>query len=242
MAQATAVIMGVGPNNGMGGRLCHRFAARGLHVIVAGRTAEKIEAVAEAIRSHGGAASAVVADATEEASVIELFEKSEATGPVDLAIYNAGNNMPGDFLEMEAGYFEKCWRIGCFGGFLFGREAARRMVPREHGTILFTGASAAWRGKPFFAAFTAAKAGLRALAQSMARDFGGRGIHVGHVVVDGAIDGEKIRDGLPDLVETWGEERLVDLEGIVDLYEMLYKQPRRAWSHEVDVRSFQADW
>ena len=237
MNQTTAVILGVGADPGLGSRLCHRFARAGLHVLVAGRTAAKVEAVAAAIEAAGGSASAQVTDATDESAVIALFDAAEAVGPVEVAIYNAGNNMPGDVRTMEASYFEACWRIGCFGAFLFGREAVRWMQPRGSGTLLFTGASASLRGKPFFSAFTAAKAGMRAFAQSLAREFGPQGIHVGHVVVDGAIDGDRIRKGLPGLVEEWGEDRLVDLEGIVDLYEMLHRQPRRAWTHELDVRS-----
>jgi NAD(P)-dependent dehydrogenase (short-subunit alcohol dehydrogenase family) len=238
MSNATAVIIGVGADRGLGARLCHRFAKNGLHVVVAGRTQSKVDTVAESIRQEGGTATAVEADATNEAAVIDLFRRAEQIGPVELAIYNAGNNMPHDLLTMEAEFFERCWRIACYGAFLFGREAARTMRDRGNGTLLFTGASASLRGKPLFAAFTAAKAGMRAFAQSMAREFCPQGIHVAHVVVDGAIDGDRIRKGFPQLVDAWGEDRLIDLEGIVDLYEMLYRQPKRAWTHELDVRSF----
>ena len=136
----TAIVIGVGAERGLGATLCRRFARAGLHVFVAGRTPEKIGRVVERVRGEGGHATAVKSDATSEQSVIELFKKAEATGPVDLAIYNAGNNMPGDLLEMEADFFEHCWRVGCFGGFLFGRESARTMLPRGRGTLLFTGA------------------------------------------------------------------------------------------------------
>jgi NAD(P)-dependent dehydrogenase (short-subunit alcohol dehydrogenase family) len=223
---------------GLGGTLCRRFAKNGLHVVVAGRTPASLEAVAETIRADGGEATAIQADATDEASVIELFANAGAIGPVEVAIYNAGNNMPGDLLTMEAEYFERCWRVGCFGGFLFGREAARVMQPRGRGTLLFTGASASMRGKPFFAAFTAAKGGLRNFAQSMAREFGPQGIHVGHVVVDGGIAGEKLEKGFPEFAEAKGEDGLVDLEGIAAIFEMLHRQPKTAWSHEVDVRTY----
>jgi len=233
----TAIVIGVGALKGLGATLCRRFAAD-LHVVVAGRTPEKIEAVAEAIRADGGAATAVTTDATAESEVVELFRKAEAIGPTDLAIYNAGNNMPGNLLEMEADFFERCWRVGCFGGFLFGREAARVMAPRGRGTLLFTGASASLRGKPFFAAFTAAKGGLRNFAQSMAREFGPQGIHVGHVVVDGGIAGDRIEQGFPQLAASRGEDGLVDLDGIAALYELLYRQPKTAWSHEIDVRTY----
>jgi len=234
----TAVVIGVGAERGLGATLCRRFAGLAYHAVVAGRTHAKVDAVAGAIRAAGGAATAVAADATDEAAVIALFDAAEAIAPVEVAIYNAGNNMPGDLLTMEAAFFERCWRIGCFGGFLFGRESARRMAPRGRGTILFTGASASLRGKPYFAAFTAAKAGLRAFAQSMAREFHPRGIHVGHVVVDGGIDGDRINLGRPDFARMAGDEGLISLEGIADVYEMLHEQPRTAWSHEIDVRTF----
>lgn len=145
--------------------------------------------------------------------------------------------MPGDFLTMEPDFFETCWRIACFGGFLFSQQALRHMAPNEEGTLLFTGASASMRGKPFFSAFTAAKAGLRALGQSLAREFGPKGIHVAHVVIDGAVDGDRINKGRPEVAEALGKVGLVDIEGIVDVYEMLDKQPSRAWTHEIDVRT-----
>jgi NAD(P)-dependent dehydrogenase (short-subunit alcohol dehydrogenase family) len=233
----SAIVIGVGPERGLGATLCRRFARSGLHVVVAGRTPEKIERVADQIRGEGGSATAIEADATSEQAVIELFQKAEAIAPVDLAIYNAGNNMPGRLVEMEAEFFERCWRIACFGGFLFGREAARVMQPRAQGTVIFTGASASMRGKPIFAAFAAAKGGLRNFAQSMAREFGPLGIHVGHVVVDGGIAGDRIEKGRPQIAEAMGPDGLVDLEGIAAIYEFLYQQPRAAWSHEIDVRT-----
>ncbi|NIB43530.1 SDR family NAD(P)-dependent oxidoreductase [Pseudomaricurvus alkylphenolicus] len=235
--EKVAVIIGVGPENGMGASLCRRFAAANYHVVVAGRTAAKIETVAETITASGGRATAVVCDATEVDTLEALFSTASDLGTIKLAIYNAGNNMPGHFLEMEPGYFEKCWRIACFGGFLFSQLALKHMAPNEEGTLLFTGASASMRGKPFFSAFTSAKAGLRALAQSLAREFGPKGIHVAHVVIDGAIDGDRINKGRPEVAEALGKEGLVDIEGIVDIYEMLEQQPSRAWTHEIDVRT-----
>jgi NAD(P)-dependent dehydrogenase (short-subunit alcohol dehydrogenase family) len=236
--QETAVVIGVGALRGLGAALCLRFARAGLHVVPAGRSPEKLEAVAEAIRREGGAATALQADTTVEGEVAELFRKAAALGPVEVAIYNAGNNMPHDFLTMEAEFFERCWRVGCYGGFLFGREALRAMKPRGRGALLFTGASASLRGRPFFAAFTAAKGGLRNLAQSLAREFGPQGIHVGHVVVDGGIAGDRIEKGVPEFARSKGEDGLVDLDGIAALYELLWRQPRTAWSHEIDVRTY----
>jgi NAD(P)-dependent dehydrogenase (short-subunit alcohol dehydrogenase family) len=234
----TAIMIGVGPDRGLGAQLCRRFAADGLKVIVAGRTKSAIDAVAGNISSAGGQAVAVVADATKEADIVALFDRAGAE--LDLAIYNAGNNTPGRVAEMEGDYFERSWRVACFGGFLFGREAVRRMVPKRGGTILFTGASASLRGRAGFGAFNSAKAALRALAQAMAKEYAADGIHVGHVVVDGAIAGEKIFQRFPDAAGR--EDSLVSIEGIVDAFAFLYRQPPRAWSFEVDVRTNKEKW
>jgi NAD(P)-dependent dehydrogenase (short-subunit alcohol dehydrogenase family) len=234
-----AVIIGVGPDRGLGAQLCKRFAVEGLHVFAAGRTRSALDAVVADIVAAGGRATAVVADATREADIVSLFE--EAGSDLDVAIYNAGNNTPGRIVDMEAAYFERSWRVGCFGGFLFGREAVRRMAPRG-GSLLFTGASASLRGRAGFGAFNAAKAGLRALAQAMAKEYARDGIHVGHVVVDGAIGGEKIRTRYPDAASRLGEDGLISIEGIVDAYVFLHKQPRTAWTFELDVRTSKENW
>jgi NAD(P)-dependent dehydrogenase (short-subunit alcohol dehydrogenase family) len=236
----TAIVIGVGPDRGLGGQLCKRFAAEGLHVLVAGRTQEKLDAIVDGITQAGGSAEARVADATSESDVQALFER--AGDELDLAIYNAGNNTPGRIADMEAAYFEKSWRIGCFGGFLFGREAVRRMAPQGRGTLLFTGASASLRGRAHFGAFNSAKSALRTLAQAMAKEYAEDGIHVGHVVVDGPIGGEKIMTLFPDYAEQLGEEGMISIEGIVDGYVFLYRQPRRAWTFEIDVRTSKEKW
>jgi len=237
-AGGVGIVIGAGALRGLGATLARRFAAEGLQMFVAGRSPEKLEAVAAAIRSEGGSAQGVATDATREDDVMALFERACAAGPLRLAIYNAGNNMRGDLLAMEASFFETCWRVACFGGFLFGREAARRMTPAGEGTLIFTGASASMRGKPQFAAFTAAKAGLRAFAQSMAREFGPQGLHVGHVVIDGGIAGDRLLVGRPESARERGPDRLIALEGIADAYAWLYRQPRSAWTHELDLRTW----
>jgi NAD(P)-dependent dehydrogenase (short-subunit alcohol dehydrogenase family) len=234
----TAIVIGVGPDRGLGARLCKRFASDGLKVIVAGRTLAALEAVATDIERSGGQAVPLVADATRESDVIALFDA--AGEELDLAIYNAGNNTPGKIIEMEAAYFEKAWRVVCFGGFLFGREALRRMVPKRTGTLLFTGASASLRGRPGFGAFNSAKAGLRTLAQAMAKEYAPDGIHVAHVVVDGAIAGDKIMTRIPDAANR--QDSLISIEGIVDAFAFLYQQPERAWSFELDVRTLKEKW
>lgn len=238
----TAIVMGVGPLAGMGAQLALRFASLGLEVLVAGRSADKLAGVVEAIESAGGRARAVVADATREADVVTLFEQAAGVGPIDCAIYNAGNNMPGALADMSAAYFEDAWRIGCLGGFLFGREALRHMQPHGHGTVLFTGASASLRGRANFGAFAAAKAALRGMAQALAKEAGPVGIHVGHVVIDGAINGDRIRTRAPDYAAKLGDDGLIALHALVDAYEFLYRQPRRGWSFELDVRTAQESW
>jgi NAD(P)-dependent dehydrogenase (short-subunit alcohol dehydrogenase family) len=235
-----AIVVGVGPEAGLGGALCMRFAREGLHVFAAGRSPEKLDAVVATIRRAGGRASAVPTDATREADVVALFARAagEGDGALDLVVYNAGNAAMGTLEDMEAGYFEAVWRVGCFGGFLVGREAVRRMLPAGRGTVIFTGATASLRGRPHTTAFASAKAGLRSLAQSMARAYGPQGLHVAHVVVDGGIAGEKIVKGLPQFAEAMGEDGLVSLGGLADAYWFLHRQPRAAWTHELDVRTF----
>jgi NAD(P)-dependent dehydrogenase (short-subunit alcohol dehydrogenase family) len=242
MNAPTAVVVGVGAERGLGAALCRRFAAEGYHLLVAGRTREKIERVAETIRQTRGSAEPVVVDTTREGDVVRLFDRAMSPGdgrePSSLVVFNAGNNQRIDFRELTAAQFEDFWRVGCFGGFLVGREAARRLVPLGRGTIIFTGASASLRGRPGFAHFAAAKAGLRMIAQSMAREYGPLGIHVAHVVVDGAIDGDRIRNRMPALIKERGDDGLLGIDAIADTYWFIHRQQRSAWTQEVDLRPF----
>lgn len=235
-----AIIIGVGPDRGLGAQLCRRFAAEGLKVYVAGRTQAALDAVVAGIKAANGDAVAVVTDATSEAGIVSLFD--QAGDGLELAIYNAGNNTPGKIIDMEASYFEQSWRTVCFGGFLFGREAVRRMSRSGGGSLLFTGASASMRGRAGYGAFNSSKAGLRILAQAMAKECAEDGIHVGHVVVDGAIGGEKISRRLSDFADRLEQGRLIGIEGIVEAFVFLHKQPRNAWSFELDVRTSKESW
>lgn len=238
----TAVVVGVGAAQGVGAAVCRRMASEGYHVLVAGRTAARIEQVASDIRAGGGSAQAMQADASSEGDVLRLFDLAMAPGagrePVDLVVFNAGNNQVIDFRELTAAQFESFWRVGCFAGFLVGREAARRLEPLGRGTVIFTGASDSLRGKPNFAHFAAAKAGLRMIAQSMAREFGPRGLHVAHVVIDGGINGERLRNALPEIAAQRGEEGLLDVDAIAEVYWQLHRQPRSAWTQEIDLRPY----
>ncbi len=194
-----AIVIGVGASAGLGAALCRRFAAEGLHVYPSGRSADKLEALAKEIREAGGDATPVVADATTPADVIRLLDTvCERSGPPTLAVYNAGNNRFRPLLEMDDALFQDLWRLCCFGGFVFGREAVRRMLPAGAGTLIFTGATASLRARPPFTAFASAKAALRALAHGMAREFGPQGLHVGHVIVDGMINGDQINRRFPN--------------------------------------------
>jgi len=235
----TAIVIGVGPDQGLGAQLCKRFAAEDLKVIVAGRTQSALQAVVADIEKTGDTAVPFVADATKESDIAALFDAAGET--LDLAVYNAGNNTPGKIIEMEADYFETAWRVVCFGGFLFGREAVRRMAPKKAGTLLFTGASASLRGRSGYGAFNSAKAGLRTLAQAMAKEYAPDGIHVAHVVVDGAIDTEWIKANFPERYNA-GPDAIVDPDDIAEIYWQLHRQKRSAWTFEMDLRPWQETW
>ena len=217
-----AVIVGVGP--GLGAALGRRFARAGMSVALASRDAGHLSSIVGEVASSGGGAHAYSADATDEDAVKKLFDDVESDlGPIDVAIYNASGRARKGILELTTEDVVEAWRGACFGGFLVGREAAGRMVPRERGTILFTGATASVKGYANSAAFAIGKFGLRALAQSMARELGPKGIHVAHVVIDGGIG------------EHEGDARLRP-DAIAETYYQLHAQARSAWAHEVDVR------
>ena len=243
MAENTqvAVVLGVGPKNGLGAALCRRMSQEGLHVLVSGRTESSLSAVVEEVQSLGGDASFYVADATSEQDIERLFEEARSLGTISVSVYNAGNNFPGTIIDMDADYFESTWRVCCFGGFLFGREAVRSMQA-SGGTLIFTGASASLRGRANFGAFNSAKGALRNLAQAMAKEYAEHGIHVGHVVIDGPINGDKITEGFPAYAERLGEGGMINLEQIAESFAYLYRQPPTAWTFELDLRTSQERW
>ncbi len=242
MSTPSAIIVGVGAERGLGAALCRLLADKGYHVVIAGRTPAKIEQVAAAIDASGGSAEAVETDATDEAAVIRLFEHAFAAradiAPPDFIVFNAGINRPIGFREVTAAQFEEFWRICCFGGFLVGREAARHLAPLGRGTVIFTGASASLRGKAGFAQFAAAKAGLRMISQSMAREFGPLGLHVAHTIIDGGIDGERLRSRRPDV----DADGLLNIDAIAESYWHIHRQHPSAWTQELDLRPYKENF
>lgn len=240
---AKGAVLVVGAGDATGGAIAKRFAREGYAACVTRRDAAKLQPLVDAIRAGGGIAHGFAADARKEEEVVALFDRVEAeAGPLDVLVFNIGANVPGSILEQDARKYFKIWEMGCFAGFLCGREAARRMVARGRGTILFTGATASMRGSANFAAFAGAKAALRALAQSMARELGPKNVHVAHVVVDGAIDTEFIRTNFPERYALKGQGGILSPEHIADNYWWLHQQPRDAWTFELDLRPYMEKW
>jgi NAD(P)-dependent dehydrogenase (short-subunit alcohol dehydrogenase family) len=235
----SAIVIGVGARAGLGAALCRRFADEGLQVFAAGRSEQKLERVVGEIARAGGNAVPVLIDATVEEDVIRLFDTVEGQGGApEVVVYNAGNNEFRPLLEMDAQFWEDLWRLCCFGGFLAGREAARRMLPQGGGTVIFSGATASIRSRPPFTAFASAKAALRALAHGMAREFGPRGLHVGHVIIDGVINGDRVNERFPQFKEQRGEDGMIDPDSIAAAYWGLHQQERTAWTLELDLRPY----
>lgn len=237
--KSSAVVLGVGPEKGLGAALAKRFAAEGLPVFIAGRSDNKLRAVARAIQEAGGIAFPVVANATVEHDIIRLIETANSNGyELTLAAYNVDSNISAPLLETSVDTFSTLWRQNCLGGFLFGREAIRKMVVQQRGTLFFTGATASLRAKPPFTSFAAAKGGLRALAQGMAREFSPQGIHIVHVILDGVIDGERAKNQFAAFVRSKGKDGLLQLSEIAETYWAIHRQHPSAWTHELDLRPF----
>jgi NAD(P)-dependent dehydrogenase (short-subunit alcohol dehydrogenase family) len=242
MSQPPVVVV-FGAGDGLGGAIARRFARGGYHACVVRRHADKLEGLCEEIREAGGVATSFGVDARKEEPVVEFFEEVESEiGPIEVAVHNIGANVSIPIVDFEAGKYFKIWEMACFSGFLLGREAARRMVKREKGTILFTGATASTRGRQGMAGFAGAKHALRALAQTMARELGPKGIHVAHTIVDGPIDMPWIRENFPQLVEQRPKDGLLQPDDLAESYWMLHSQARSAWTFELDLRPFMEPW
>jgi NAD(P)-dependent dehydrogenase (short-subunit alcohol dehydrogenase family) len=236
--EKVALIVGAG--DATGGAIARRFAKGGYTVCATRRHLDKLQPLIAQIEAEGGKAHGFASDARKEEEVVALVEQIESTiGPIEVLVFNIGANVPSSILEETARKYFKIWEMACLGGMLNGREVAKRMVAREgehKGTIIFTGATASLRGSANFAAFSGAKHALRALAQSMARELGPRGIHVAHTIIDGAIDTEFIRENFPQRYALKSEDGILNRDHIAENYWMLHRQPRDAWTHELDLR------
>jgi len=237
LLRPAALIVGAG--DATGGAIAKRFARGGLVACVTRRSADKLAPLVDEITQAGGQARGFASDARKEEEVVALVDTIEReVGPIEAMVFNIGANVPCSILDETARKYFKIWEMACFAGFLTGREVARRMVARGRGTILFTGATAGLRGSANFAAFAGAKHALRALAQSMARELGPQGIHVAHCVIDGAIDTAFIREHFPERYALRQQDGILKPDSIAEAYWMLHRQPRDAWTHELDLRPY----
>lgn len=235
----------IGAGDGVGGAIARAFAAEGMAVCVTRRprNLDQLEALAETIRSTGGEAHAYGVDARSEQETADLFAAIEQNiGPISVVVFNIGANVRFGIRETTTRIFTKVWEMACLAGFLAGREAANVMVPRQKGTIIFTGATASIRGRENLAAFAAAKNGLRAVAQSMARELGPQSIHVAHVICDGAIDGVFTRSRFGDVTPLLKDDLILKPDEIARNYVTLHRQGRSAWTHELDLRPWREQW
>lgn len=235
-----ALIIGAGDH--LGGAIARRFAKEGYHLVLTRRRGD-LQALSTEILSLGSSATAFHSDARDEDQVSELIDRVESElGPIRVAVFNVGGNVQFDVCDTTTRTYRKVWEMCALAGFLVGREVAKKMLPRNEGTILFTGASASLRGGRGFAAFAGGKHALRALAQSMSRELGPQGIHVGHVVVDGLIRNEATAEFLPDLYASKGDDGIIEPDDLAEIYWQLHTQPRSAWTFEQDVRPFSESW
>ena len=242
MSDGKAILV-IGAGDATGGAVARRFAREGYVACVTRRSEEKLAPLVDRIRTEGGEAHGFGSDARKEEEMVALVDRIEREiAPIEVAVFNVGANVRFDVTETTSRVYFKVWEMACFGGFLMGREVARRMLPRGRGTIIFTGATASLRGRAGFSAFAGAKHALRALAQSMARELGPQGIHVAHPIIDGAIDTDFIRTTFPDLYARREEGGILDPEHIAEAYWQLHLQPRDAWTHEMDLRPWTESW
>lgn len=237
------VALVVGAGDAIGSAISTKFAEAGYTVVMARRNGEKLNDLVADLNARGLTAHNFSFDARDEEKTVALFAKIEAEiGVLDAVIFNVGANVPMSILDTSSRKFHKIWEMACFAGFLTGREAARVMTPRKRGTIIFTGATASLRGGANFAAFASAKHGLRALAQSMARELGPQNIHVAHVVIDAAVETDWIKENHPAYKELVASDGIVQPKDLAQNYLMLHNQPRNAWTFELDVRPWGETW
>ncbi|MFA7503639.1 MAG: SDR family NAD(P)-dependent oxidoreductase [Burkholderiaceae bacterium] len=242
---ATVAVIGAG--DFIGAAIARRFAAEGYIVFIGRRQGEKLEPLKAEIEAAGGRVFGRSLDARDEDDMVAFLAEAEAKAPLEACIFNIGANVNFPILETTARVFRKVWEMACFAGFLAGREAARHMLPRGRGSIFFTGATAGMRGGVGFVAFASAKFGLRALAQSMARELGPQGIHVAHLVIDAGVDTAWVRErirakGGDEAIANLQPDQLMRPEAVAETYWMLHQQPRDAWTFELEIRPFGEKW
>ena len=239
--RAAAVVIGAG--DALGGAIAKRFARGGLVAVPSRRKMNPLEELVSQIKADGGDAKGIPCDARDEEAVIEMFDRVEKeVGSLEVVVFNTGAQHRCSILNMTARVYRQVWESATFAGFIAGREAARRMVAQGRGTILFTGATASVRGGANFASFASAKHALRALAQSMARELGPKGIHVGHIIVDGMIDSEAVRMKFPEETSVLPEGGMLDPNNIAEAYWAMHVQPQDAWTFEIDIRPSIERW
>ena len=243
---SASIVLIVGAGDYIGAAIARRFAEGGFIVCMGRRNGEKLAPLVDEITDKGGAAHGYAMDARDEEITADIFAKIEKDiGPIDLVIFNVGGNVYFPVLDTTARVFRKVWEMACFAGFFTAREAARYMIPRRKGKIFFTGASASMRGKSGYSAFSAGKAGLRMLAQSMARELGPQNIHVAHLIIDAGVDTAFVRERIiaegKDL-DDLRPDTLMDPRSVADTYWMLYHQNRDGWTHELDLRPYGEIW
>jgi NAD(P)-dependent dehydrogenase (short-subunit alcohol dehydrogenase family) len=242
---ATVAVIGAGDY--IGGAIAKRFAAEGYTVFAGRRTADKLGALKSEIEAAGGACEARGLDARKEEEVTAFLAEADAHAPLEVCIFNVGANVNFPLLDTTERVFRKVWEMACYSGFLAGREAARHMLARGQGSIFFTGATASLRGGVGYAAFASAKFGLRAVAQSMARELGSKNIHVAHLIIDAGVDTAFVRDRIraaqgEGALANLPPDRLMNPTSIADTYWLLHNQPRDAWTHELDIRPYGEQW
>jgi NAD(P)-dependent dehydrogenase (short-subunit alcohol dehydrogenase family) len=243
MDPARKSVLVVGAGDATGGAIARRFAREGLIACVTRRSADKLEPLVAQIRADGGEAHGFASDARKESDVETLVAQIEReVAPIEVAVFNIGANVRFSVVETTERVYRKVWEMGALAGFLMGREVAKPMVARGHGTIIFTGATASLRGSAGFAAFAGAKHALRALAQSMARELGPKGIHVAHVVIDGAIDTRFIAENFPERYALKDKDGILAPDAIAENYWNLHCQAKSAWTHELDLRPWLENW
>jgi NAD(P)-dependent dehydrogenase (short-subunit alcohol dehydrogenase family) len=247
LEKRNATVAVVGAGDFIGGEIAKKFAAKGFTVFVGRRQGEKLAPLIKEIETAGGKVFGRSLDARKEEEMIKFMSDADAHAPLEVCVFNIGANVSFPIVETTERVFRKVWEMACYSGFLAGREATKLMLPRGKGNIFFTGATASMRGGPGFAAFASAKFGLRAVAQSMARELGPRNIHVAHLVIDSSVDTEWVRQRIADregtnAMENLDPNRLMRPAAVGEAYWQLYKQPRDAWTFEQEIRPFGEKW